>query len=286
MISGVLLLATTILIFRFAKNHRYLVTGWLWYLGTLVPVIGLVQVGQQALADRYTYITLTGLFIIIAWGLPDLLAGWRYKKIALTLSMLLIILAMSVCTYFQLRHWQNSLTLFQHALDVTGDNYTTRLHLAESLCEQNMLDEAIEKYQKCLQEIPDRPDAFNNLGIALGKQGKFDEAIKYFTEALRIKPDFANAHAKAHTNLGIALAAKGKFAEAVRHYRIALETMDIISLHRDLGYALLKLGRYEEAAAEYRKVLSAMPNDADGLNNLGYALVHMRPSGNIENAFR
>jgi hypothetical protein len=147
-ISAVLLSAVTICVIRYAKSHRYLVTGWFWYIGTLVPVIGIVQVGMQALADRYTYIPLTGLFIIIAWGVPDLLAKWRYKKIAITLLSLLIILAISICTHFQLRHWQNSLNLFQHAVDVIGSNDKAHIHIANFLYMQNRFDEAIREYQK------------------------------------------------------------------------------------------------------------------------------------------
>jgi tetratricopeptide (TPR) repeat protein len=268
-ISVVLLLAVTILILRFAKNRRYLVTGWLWYLGTLVPVIGLVQVGGQAIADRYSYITLTGLFIIIAWGLPDLLAKWRYKKIALTLLALLIILAMSICTHFQLCHWQNSLTLFQHALDVTGDNYTTRLHLADSLCEQNRLDEAIGKYQKCLQEIPDNPDALNNLGIALGKQGKFDEAVKCFTEALRIKPDFAVTHA----NIGYALAFQGNLDGAAVHLAEALRLdPNFAQSHYYLGEVLVQRGKISEAITHFEEALRLKPDWVEPMNNLAWFL--------------
>ena len=268
-ISAVLLLTATILILRFAKSRRYLFTGWFWYLGTLMPVIGLVQVGNQAMADRYTYITLTGLFIIIAWGLPDLLAGWRYKKIALTLSVLLIILAMSVCTYFQLRHWQNSLTLFQHALDVTGDNYTTRLHLAESLCKQNRLDEAIEKYQKCLQEIPDDTIALNNLGIALAQQGKFDEAIKYFTESLRIKPDFATAHG----NIGYVLVLQGNLDEAAVHLTEALRLdPHFAQAHYYLGQVLAQRGKINEAITHFEEVLRLKPNWVKPMNDLAWFL--------------
>jgi tetratricopeptide (TPR) repeat protein len=269
MVSAVLLAATTILIFRFAKDHRYLVTGWLWYLGTLVPVIGLVQVGQQAMADRYSYITLTGLFIIIAWGLPDLLAGWRYKKIALTLSALLIILVMSICTHFQLRHWQNSLTLFQHALDVTEDNYIAHFHIADSLCEQNKSDEAISYYQKYLRRMPNDPEALNNLGIALSKQGKFDEAIKCFIEALRIKPGTATAH----TNMGHILALRGSLDEAAVHLAEALRLdPQSAQAHYYLGQVLVQRGKIGEAITHFEKVLRLKPDGVEPMNNLAWLL--------------
>ncbi len=268
-ISAVLLLAATILIFRLAKNHRYLVTGWLWYLGTLVPVIGLVQVGRQALADRYSYIPLTGLFIIIAWGLPDLLAGWRYKKIALTLSSLLIISAMSVCTYFQLRYWQNSLTLFQHALDVTEDNYVAHLYRGDFLRDQNKLDEAISDYQKYLRRVPDDSDVFNKLGIALIKQGKFDESIKCFTEALRIKPDFTNAH----TNIGHVLALRGNLDEAAVHFAEALRLdPHTVQAHYYLGQVLVQKGKINEAITHFEEALRLTPDWVEPMNNLAWLL--------------
>jgi protein O-mannosyl-transferase len=269
-ISAFFLLAVTILIFRLANNHRYLVTGWFWYLGTLIPVIGLVQVGQQALADRYTYITLTGLFIMIAWGLPELLTGWRYKKIVLTLTALLIIPTMSVCTYFQLRHWQNSLVLFQHALDVTNGNYVAHLHKADFLCERNKLDEAVSEYQKYLRIIPydPDPDALNNLGIALGKQDKFDEAIKCFTEALRIKPDAAT-----HTNISHALALQGKLDEAVVHLTEALRLdPNSAQAHYDLGQIMVQRGKVNEAIDHFEKVLQLAPDWVEPRNNLAWLL--------------
>ncbi|MFA5252340.1 MAG: tetratricopeptide repeat protein, partial [Phycisphaerae bacterium] len=260
-ISAIFLLVVTILILRFAKEHRYAAVGWFWYLGTLVPVIGLIQVGIQARADRYTYIPLTGLFIIIAWGMPDLLAKWRYKKIGLTLSAMLVVLALSTCTYFQVRYWQNSLTLFQHALDVTEDNYVAHFCVAGPLREQGKLDETIYHCSEAVRIKPDYDKALNCLGITLFEAGRVDEAIPCYKKALEINPSFFNVN----IGLALAFAAKGDFAEAVRNYKIALEKVDTSS-------ELLKLGRFEEAIAGYRKIVSANPSNPDVLNELGYAL--------------
>jgi len=122
-VSALLLLAITILVIRWSPRAPYLVVGWLLFLGTLVPVIGLVQVGQQAMADRYTYIPLIGLFIIIAWGIPDLIAKWHYQKLFLSLGAGLILSALMVITWLQVQHWRNSISLFEHAIEVTGTNY-------------------------------------------------------------------------------------------------------------------------------------------------------------------
>jgi tetratricopeptide (TPR) repeat protein len=302
-ISAVFLLDVTILIFRFAKEHRYLVTGWLWYIGTLVPVIGLVQVGGQALADRYSYITLTGLFIIVAWGLPDLLARWQYKKIALALSALLIISAMSICTRFQLCHWQNSLTLFQHALDVTEDNYISHFCIATPLREQGRLDEAIyhcseavrlrpdyfdaqfylayflrnagrldeavKEYRESLQIKPEDPNALNGLGITLGQQGKLDEAIKCFTEALRIKPDFTAIHA----NIGYTLFLQGNLEEAAAHLTEALRLdPNSAQAHYSLGQALVQVRKINEAITHFEEALRLEPDWVGPMNDLAWLL--------------
>ena len=302
-ISFVILLAVTILIFRFAKERRYLVVGWLWYLGTLVPVIGLIQVGSQAIANRYTYIPLTGLFIIIAWGLPDLLAKWRYKKAALIASALLVIVAMSVCTYYQLRHWQNSITLFQHDLDVTKNNYVAHFNMADrflkegklneaiyhyseiirinphstkalnclgtALCKTGRVDEAIEKYQKSLQIKPDDLEVLNALGAALGQQGKFDKAIECFSKVLRIRPNSVYAH----TNMGYALMLQGDFDGAAVHLTEALRLdPNVARAHYYLGKVLAQKGKVHEAIAHFEESLRLEPDWVEPMNALAWFL--------------
>jgi tetratricopeptide (TPR) repeat protein len=267
-ISVVLLLAVTILILRFAKNHRYLVTGWFWYLGTLVPVIGLVQVGEQALADRYTYIPLTGLFIIIAWGLPEFLGKWSYRKIALWTSSLIVLSVLAIFAHIKQQYWKNTLTLCEHALRVTDNNYQAHFCIAYMLFEQDRIEEAIRHGTEAVRINPNNTNVITMLGAALHRAGRIDEAIYYYKRALEIRPNLTNAH----LNLAAICVNKGELDEAVRHYRTVLKTTDTIPIHNDLGYALLKLGRFEEAAEEYHKVYSATPNDPNVLNKFGYAL--------------
>jgi Flp pilus assembly protein TadD len=269
-ISAVLLLVVTILILRFAKKRKYLVTGWFWYLGTLIPVIGIVQVGMQAYADRYSYITLTGLFVIIAWGVWELFAKFRYKKIVLIHLALLTIAAMSICTWFQIHYWQNSLVLFQHALDVDADNYIAHGYMTQPLLDQGRIDEAIWHNSQALRIKPDYIDALNGMGVALHEAGRMDEAVVYYKKAIEIDPHTFEANA----NLGVVLASEGKFAEAIEHYKIAMTTMDTPRIHRNYAQALFNLGRFPEAVAEYRKTLLTMPNDPNVINELGYALAH------------
>jgi protein O-mannosyl-transferase len=277
LISAVLLLALTIFVLRFAKNHRYLVTGWFWYLGTLLPVIGLVQVGTHAMADRFSYITLTGLFVVIAWGLPELLGKWPHRRIVLWTSSLIVLFILAMLTYSQLRYWKDSLTLYQHALDVTENNYSAHYGMTKELLEQGRIDEAIWHNSQALRIKPNYIDALNGLGAAFYQSGKFDTAIDYYKKALRINPDASQVHA----NLGVALAAKGEFTEAVEHYEIALKTMDTPRIHRNYAQALFSLGRFEQAITEYRKTLLTMPNDPNVINELGYVLAH---SGKFDEA--
>ena len=269
-ISAVFLLVVTIFILRFAADRRYFVTGWFWYLGTLIPVIGLVQVGDQAMADRYSYITLTGLFIIIAWGLPELLGKWPHRKVALWTCSLVVLSALAVCAYLQQRYWKNSITLCEHALKVTKDNYKAHFCMTDMLLEQGRIEEAIRHNTEALRINPNYAKAFNNLGIALRKAGRIDEAIDCYKRAIEIDPDFATAY----VNLGYALAAKGKFDEAISVYNKALKIApDLIQLHINLGVALFRSGKSAEAQKEYEKILLIQPQNAVAHNDLGAVLL-------------
>jgi len=276
-ISAAAVLAVTILVLRFAKNRRYLVTGWFWYLGTLVPVIGLVQVGDQAMADRYSYITLTGLFIIIAWGLPDLLAKWQYKKIVLTLSSLLIILTMSIYAHFQLRYWQNGLTLFQHALDVTKDNYEAHFCIAGSLREQGKLNETIYHCSEAVRIKPDYVEAINNLGLALRQAGRIDEAIHCYKRALEIDPGTVEAY----INLGTALAVKGELSQAAQEYEkvLLIQPQNAVA-HNNFGMVLFQQGKFDEAVEHFNQALKIAPDYMTARNNLDLAIAKKQESQN------
>jgi Tfp pilus assembly protein PilF len=191
-VSALLLIFISIVIIWMARRRRYLLTGWLWYLGTLVPVIGLVQVGDQALADRYSYIPLTGLFIIIAWGLPDLLAKWRFRKIALAVSAIAVLSALSIRTYIQQGYWRNTTTLCEHALKVTQGNYVAHYCLAADFLHRGQIDQieqAVNHYHQTLQIKPNYFKALGGLAEAFARQGRTDQAVKYYNEALRLEPD-------------------------------------------------------------------------------------------------
>jgi protein O-mannosyl-transferase len=215
-ISGGLLLAATVLVIRFAKNHRYLVTGWFWYIGTLVPVIGFIQVGIQGMADRYSYIPLTGLFIIIAWGVPDLLAKWRYKKIVLVSLALLILSTISICTYKQLRYWRNTLTLFQHAIDVTKDNFMAMNELAWYLAVDPKITvhnpyRAIELAKESCKIVHYRdPGNLDTLAVAYAAAGNFNKAIEITEKALELCQSFDQGMLKKELESRLILYKAGK----------------------------------------------------------------------------
>ncbi len=270
MISAGFLLAVTIFILLFSKKHRYLFTGWFWYLGTLLPVIGLVQVGSQAMADRYTYIPLIGLFIIITWSLPEMLAKWSSRKAAIWISSLICISILAVCTFYQTRYWKDSLTLCRHALEVTKNNYQAHLCMVKPLLEQNRIDDAVLHGREAVRINPDDVHAINALGSALYKQGKIDDVVRCFRKVLEMDPGDPTAN----LNLAAVLVTKGSFAEAVAHYRIAGSAVNTPRIHGDFGYALARLGQFRQAAQEYRKACSADSNDPNTLNDFGFALAH------------
>jgi tetratricopeptide (TPR) repeat protein len=211
------LIATTYLTIRAARRLPYLIVGWLWYLGTLIPVIGLVQVGLQSMADRYTYVPFIGVFIMIAWGVPELLNRWRYRRIALALAALGILFACIIMTYVQIGFWRNNIILYEHAITVTSENAWAQNNLGYALALQGKREEAIARFQKAIS-INNPADAHYNLGIMLASQGRLDEAINQFRESIRISPDYA----KAHNNLGNALLYQGKLDAAIANYREAL----------------------------------------------------------------
>ncbi|MFA5293408.1 MAG: tetratricopeptide repeat protein [Phycisphaerae bacterium] len=267
--SAVLLLAVTVLIIRFAGKHRYIVTGWLWYLGTLFPVIGLVQVGGQAMADRYSYIPLTGLFIIIAFGLPELLGKLPHRKIVLWISSLIILSVLAVCAYFQQQYWKNTAVLCQHAIKVTKNNYLAHSCMAEYFLNQKMFDDAIMESRKSLEIKPEGPEALNVIGVILSQQGKSEEAIEYFAKALQIKPDFAATH----DNMGHALLLQGNLDEAAVHFAESLRLDPDAALpHYHLGQVLSQRGKITDAVIHFEKAIRLKPYWFEPMNDLAWIL--------------
>ncbi len=261
-VAGISVLAVVL-----AGRHRYVPVGWFWYVGTLVPVIGLVQVGTQARADRYTYIPSIGISIIVAWGAAELLGKWRYRKAVLAISAAVVTAAMLLSARMQVRYWQDSLTLFRRAVEVTRGNYVGHAGLGKALHARGKLDEAISQYNQALRIKPNYTIARYNLANALSRQGKKDEAIRHYREVLQIEPN----NARAHNNLGNALSGQRKIDEAIIHYRRALEIEpDNPKVHNNLGSALAIQGDFDDAIGCFRRALQLKANDTEALYNLGY----------------
>ena len=201
------------------RRRPYLVLGWFWFLVTLVPVIGLLQVGAQSMADRYTYIPAIGLFIMAAWGVPDLLSGLKQAKAVLALLAAVVILASAALSYQQLAYWQDSITLYRHALEVTTDNSMMHLNLGSTLAAKGDIDAAIAEFQESVAINRNNFDAFNNLGLAYSGKGDLDAAIREYQQALLIKPEYPGGH----NNLGVAFGKKGNLDAAILEFQEALQ---------------------------------------------------------------
>jgi Tfp pilus assembly protein PilF len=267
--SAVVLIAVSILVIRNARTHTYLLIGWLWYLGTLLPVVGLVQSGTQARADRFTYIPLIGLFIMMAWGIPHLVAHRRFRAIGLPIIAGMLICGSAIAAWIQVQYWENRFTLWERALEVTKGNYVAHNVLGMALADDGRFDEAIGHYRQALSMRSDYAEAYNNLGIALARQGRIDEATSQFRKAVEIP----NPPAEMRYNLGFALADQGKTAEAISQYLEALRIDPAyVPAHTKLADALLTQGKMDEAIARYREALRIQPGFALAHNNLGVAL--------------
>jgi Tfp pilus assembly protein PilF len=261
----ILLAAITIAAVRLRRKHPYFVVGWLWYLGVLVPVIGLIQVGEQSHADRYTYIPMVGLTIIVAWGAAEFLPKPAF--LAASAAACLVCLAISST---QLQYWQNSETLFQHAINVTSNNWIAEYNLGHYLLNvPGRTSDAIAHFQAALRVKPDYADAHNNLGAALMNNGDSPGAIVEFESALKLKPNFPDAE----FNLALALSkTPGRAPDAIAHYQAALRLApDHEDALRNLAVLFVSIGKTSEAIPYLETALRLHPNYRNE-HNLGAIL--------------
>jgi len=305
--SLLLLLLVSMATFRVRHRHPYLLVGWFWFLVTVVPVIGLIQVGLQSMADRYTYIPLTGLFIMAAWGVPNLTKGLQHRGGTLSLLAGGVIITSASLTWQQLGYWQNEISLFRHALQITTGNFVAHNNLGVALARKGDLDAAIKEYYEALRLEPNYSDPHNNLGVALARKGDLDGAIREYKKAIQIFPNYTQAHynlgaalaskgtldaaiqefqealrinpiyTKAHNNLGAVLASKGDLDAAIQEFKVALRLdPNYTNAHNNLAEALDNKGDLDAAIKEYQEVLRLEPNSMDAYNNLAVAIGQKR----------
>jgi len=266
--ASILMAISAVALWQF-RARPWLAVGWFWFLGALVPVIGLVQVGIQSMADRYTYLPLIGLFIVLVWGLADALPAGPGRPRALAAAAALSLVACAALTLRQLGFWHDSETLFRRAVQVTPNNYLAYNNLGHYLSGKGKTAEAMANYTRALEINPLYDEALNNIGYALAGQRRFPEAIGFYERALRVRP----TQVEVHNNLGNALSEMGRLTEAVEQYLIALkENPEHVDAHNNLGIALAMQGKLDEAIPHFRAAIRFKPGYASAHSNLGNAL--------------
>jgi len=267
--STLLLLAITAVAFFYRRKQPWLLAGWCWYLGMLVPVSGLIPPGEFAKADRYTYLPQIGLYIAIVWMLSHVLSSHQAGRKVLATLAALSLSGSAVLAWHQCGHWQNSNTLWQHTLASTGPNANAHYNLGLALKVDGRKDEAIQHYREALQIQPHHVGARYSLGNLLLEKGLMAEAAEHLDQVLQVEPN----HPRAHADLGVAQAAQGQVLPAMEHFQTALNLdPGLADAHSNLGNALLQQGRLEEAVTHYLAALKINPRHADAHYNLGTVL--------------
>ena len=268
--AALLLLSTiTAVALRSARSRPYLIVGWLWFLGMLVPVIGLVRAGDQAIADHFTYFPLVGLFIALVFGLADLAKTWRLGRVSIATAAAVIILLLAFLTTVQISRWRDSETLYRYVLSVSPNNAVVQNNLGSALGERGKHVEAIPHFAEAVRIRPNYFDALTNWGQALREQGKAAEAVGFFQRALKLKPDSG----KTHWQLGVALEDQQKHDEAMQQFyeAIKLAPRDFV-MRANFGWKLAAQGKLAEATEQLNEALRLDPNSAEAHHNLGLVL--------------
>src|SRR5579872_4512273 len=268
-LAALVLAGICVLAWAMRRERPYLIVGWLWFLGTLVPVIGIVQVGWQSMADRYSYVPSIGLLLILVWGSRELPGRWRGQAVTLPIVASVAIIFLMTVTRVQIGYWKDTESLFRHAIAVTENNVPAYLHLGSELARSRRLDEAISMCQEAVRLKPAFGEAHSQLGNALYMKGLHEEGVSQLEEAIRLQPSYAQAH----FNLGVALVARGGLDEAISQFQEALKCNPSYGeAHSALGVALENKGRLDEGIFQFEEAIRLKPDYAPAHCNLGVAL--------------
>ena len=280
-IAGAFLALVLISVFaiRWARQYPFFIVGWLWFLGTLLPVIGLVKIGDFAMADRYTYIPLIGLFVVIAWGIPEICAHFNIKKRFLGAAAIIMLVSLSLVTFSQVRYWSNSISLFKHALRVTENNFFAHYALGRVYARQGRVDLSIAHFKKAVHINSNMATLHSDLGRALATRGKFKKAIQKFDDALEVNPEFPEAH----FSMANVLVAQQKYHKAIFHFSETIRLYPNLMADQPISPELNLVGyddiisslqgeeEIEEEIRRYLEILSKNPDDFDTLRKLAIA---------------
>jgi protein O-mannosyl-transferase len=264
-LAGLMLAAISFVSIKMIKSRPYFFAGWFWFLGTLVPVIGLVQVGNQSMADRYAYIPLIGLFIVISWGISDLTATWPNKRQALAAAAGMIIIILMALTWRQVAYWKDSSTLFERAVRVTSGNFIAHFNLANVQAKKGLTEEAIRNYRQTIAIHPEFADAYVNLGNVYDLQGNSQEAIRQYLQALKLTPENAGIH----YNLGVIYDKQKNIDEAIQQYSQAIKlNPDYEDAYFKLGVDLFQKRDFDGSIKNFEAVLRINPGNANARTNI------------------
>jgi Tfp pilus assembly protein PilF len=271
--AALVLILVSGLAIRAVKRFPYVPFGWFWFLGTLIPVIGLVQVGSQPMADRYTYVPLIGLFIVVTWGLYAVIGKRRHGMAVVGVLSIIIIFALTMATWMQVSYWSNSIALFQRAVAISPDNAIVNNNLGFALARQGRFHEAIRYYNEALHLKPQYVTARFNLGLVMGKVGKPQDAIHNLTRVLHTEPDFPDAH----YYLGVAFMQTNHFEKAKEHFQKALQLApEYAEAHNELGILLARQGDLSQAKKHFSKAFAINPDFEQAKSNLEKASRRVR----------
>ena len=274
--SVLLISSITTLVIIGIKKAPYLAVGWLWFFGTLVPVIGFVQVGSQAMADRYTYIPLIGIFIGMSWGITQSLQNIKYRKAIAVLAIVFFMPIVMYATYHQVKIWKNTLSLFGHALEFNWKNYRAYNIAGVAIAQSGDDAKALHYYHMALKINPEYDPAYINAGNVLKKMGRLDDAMNCYRKALQIN----NKSAEAQYNLGIVFILKNKPEEAIIHLTESLKIKpDDADAHNNLGVALMRMGNIKEGLEHFQRALNFKPDSSEFQKNVSIALALQSAAG-------